>query len=74
MVGCVLLIDIFDQTFVVLKVMLQVPRLKDHVKTIVIDQSLSKNALYEHKFLQNINKLYKHAGKWDEQQQLKDII
>ena len=32
------------------------------------------NALFEHKYLQNIKKLYKHAGKCDEQQQFKDII
>ena len=53
---------------------LQSPRLKDHVETIGIDQSLSNNALYEHKCLQNIKKLYKHAGKCDDQQQFKDIL
>ena len=45
----VLYIDTFEQQCVVLKVMLQSPRFKDHVKTIGIDQSLRKNALYEHK-------------------------
>ena len=54
--------------------MLQSPRLKDHVQTIGIDQSLSKNAPYEHKCLQNIKKLYKQAGKCDNQQQFKDIL
>ena len=54
--------------------MLQSPRLKYHVKTIGIDQSLSNSDLYEHKFLQNTNKLYKHAGKCDDQQQLKYIL
>ena len=49
-------------------------RLKDHVKTIGINQSLSNNTLYEHKCLQKIKKLYKHAGKCDNQQQFKDII
>ena len=49
-------------------------RLKDHVKTIGIDQSLSNNAKYEHKCIQNIKKLYKHAGKFDEQQQIKYIL
>ena len=70
----VILIDTFDQKRVVLEGMLQSRRLKDYVKTIGIDQSLSKNALYEHKCLQNINKLYTHDGKWDDQQQFKDII
>ena len=41
--------------------------------TIGIDQSLINNALFEHKCIQNINKLYKHAGKCDDQQQLRYI-
>ena len=48
--------------------MLQSPRLKDHVQTIGIDQSLSNDAVYEHKCLENIKKLYKQAGKRDNQQ------
>ena len=54
--------------------MLQSPRIKYHVKNIDIDQSISKNALFKHKYLQNINKLYRHAGKCDNQQQFKYII
>ena len=42
--------------------------------TIGIYQSLSNNALYEHKCLENIKKLYKHAGKCDNQQQFKYIL
>ena len=42
-------------------------RLNDHVKTIGINQSLSNNTLYEHKCLQKIKKIYKHAGKCDNQ-------
>ena len=45
----VLYVDTFEQQCVVLKGMLQSPRLKDHVQTIGIDQYLSNNALYEHK-------------------------
>ena len=45
-----------------------------HMKTIGIDQSLSKNAIFEHRCIKNINKLYHHAFKCDEQQQFKDII
>ena len=70
----VLLIDTFEQLYVVLKVMLQLPHLKYHMKTIGIDQYLSNNDLYEHKCLQNIKKLYKHAGKCDKQKKFKDII
>ena len=49
-------------------------RLKDHMKTIGIDQSLIISDLFEHRCLQNINKLYKHAGKCDNQQLLKYIL
>ena len=52
----------FKQQCFVLKGMLQSLRLKFHVKTIGIDQYLSKNSVFEHKCLQNINKLYKHSG------------
>ena len=70
----VLSIDKFEQQCVVIKGMLKSPRLKYHVKTIGIEQSLSKNVLYEQKCLQNINNLYKHAGKCDNQKQFKYII
>ena len=50
------------------------PRPKDHIQTVVIDQSLSNNALCEHKCLENMKKLYKQAGKCYKQQQLKDIL
>ena len=74
MIDSVIPIDKFEQQFVALKGMLQSPRLKYHVKTIGIYQSLSNNALYEHKCIQNIKKLYKHAVKCDNQQQFKDVL
>ena len=64
-VDSILSVDTFEQQCFLLKGMLQSPRLKDHIQTIVIEQFLSKNALYEHKCIQNIKKLYKHAGKCD---------
>ena len=70
----VLSVDTFEQQFVLLKGMLQSPRLKYHVNNIGIDQSLSNNDLYEHKCLQNINKLFKNAVKCDDQQKFKDIL
>ena len=42
--------------------------------TIGIDQSLSNSALYKHRCLENIKKLYKSAGKWDDQYKYRDII
>ena len=54
--------------------MLQSPRLEYHVKTIGIDQSLCKRSSFEHKFVNNIKNIYQHAGKCDDQQNLKDII
>ena len=50
----VLSIDTFEQQCVVIKGMLQSPRLKYHVQTIGIDQYLSNNFIYEHKCLENI--------------------
>ena len=66
-------IDTFEQQCVVLKGMLQSPRLKYHVQTIGIDQYLSKNAIYEQKYLESIKKLYKQAGKCNKKKQFKDI-
>ena len=70
----VLSIDTFEQQYVVLKGMFQSPRLKYNVQTIGVDQSLSKNDTYELTCLQNIKKLYKQAGKCEDQQQFKDIL
>ena len=50
----VISINTFKQQCVVLKGMLESPRLKDQVQTIGIDQYLSNNAIYEHKCLENI--------------------
>ena len=71
LIYCVIYIYTFEQQCVVLTVMLQSPHLKDHMKTIGIDQLLSHGALFEHTCLQNIKILYKHAGKCDGQQKLK---
>ena len=46
-IDSVLSIDTFEQHFCVIEGMLQSPRLKDHLKTIGIDQSLSNNDLFE---------------------------
>ena len=73
-IDLVLSIDTFEQKCVMLKGMLQSPRLKHHVQAIGIYQSLSKNAIYEHKCIENNNKIYKQAGKCDFQQQFKYIL
>ena len=73
-IDSVLSIDKFEQQCVVLKGMLQSPRLKYHVQTIGIDLSLSKNTIYEYKCLENIKTLYKQAGNCDDQKQFKYII
>ena len=54
--------------------MLQSSRLEDNMKTIGIDQWLCNRSSFEHKCLNNIKKIYQHAGKCDEQQKLKDIL
>ena len=70
----VISINKFEQQCVVLKGMLQSPRIKYHMKTIGIDQLLSHGALFEHTCLQNIKILYKCDGKCDDQQQFKYIL
>ena len=70
----VLSIDTFEQQCFVLKGMLQSLRLKYHIQTIGIHPSLSNNAIYENKCLENIKKLYKQSGKFEKQQQFIDII
>ena len=45
-IDCVLMINTLKQRYIFLKDMLQSPHLKDHVKTIAIDLSLSNNTLF----------------------------
>ena len=54
--------------------MLQSSRLEDHMNTIGIDQSSFARSSFEHRCMNNIKKIYQHAGKCDDQQNLKDII
>ena len=44
------------------------------METIGIDQSLLKRSSFEHTCLNNIQKIYQHAGKCDDQQNLKYIL
>ena len=44
------------------------------MKKFGIDQSLGNSASFEHNFLNNIKKIYQHAGNCDDQQKFKDII
>ena len=52
-VDSVIYIDTFEQQCVLLKGILQSPQLKYHIQTIGIHPSLSNNAIYEHKCLEN---------------------
>ena len=73
-INSVLYINTFEQQGFVLKGMFKSMLLKYHVHKIYIDQYLINNALYEHKSLENIKKVYKQAGNFDNQKQFKDII
>ena len=42
--------------------------------TVAVDQLLSNCAMYEHRCLKNIKKLYKYSGKCDDKQQYKVIL
>ena len=53
--------------------MIQSPRLEDHMKTIGFDQSLCDRYYFEHRCFNNTKKIYQHAGKCDDQQNLKNI-
>ena len=44
------------------------------MNTIGIDQSSFARSSFEHRCMNNIKKIYRHAGKCDDQQNLKDII
>ena len=74
LIDYVLSIDTFEQQNVLIQGMLQSPRLKYHVHIIIIHPSLSNNAIYEYKCLENIKKIYKQGGKCDNQQKFKYIL
>ena len=57
-----------------IKDILKSPRLEDHMETIGINQSLGNSSSFEQNFLNNIKKIYQHAGKSDDQQNLKDVL
>ena len=65
----ILSIDTFEKN-----VLLQFLRLEDNMKTIGIEQSLSNRPSVEHTCLNNTKKINQHAGKCDDQQNLKDIL
>ena len=54
--------------------MLQSSHLEDHMKTIGIDKSSFTMSYFEHICMNNIKNIYQHAGKCDDQQNIKDII
>ena len=66
-INSILPIDTYEQQFDLIKGMLQSPRLEYHMKTIVIDQLLRNRPSVEHTFLNNIKKIYQHAGKCDDE-------
>ena len=51
----ILSIDKFEQQCVVIKGMLKLPRLEDHMKTIGIYQSLFNRSYFEHKYFNDKN-------------------
>ena len=57
-----------------IKCILQSSRLEDHMNTIGIDQSSFARYSFEHRHTNNITKIYQHAGKFYDQQNLKDIL
>ena len=44
------------------------------MNNIGIDKSFRNSALFGHRYIQNIKKLYHNSGNFDDQQQFKDIL
>ena len=74
MIDLILEIHSFEQECVTIKGFLHSERLKQHMVTIGVEKSLSNSAIYEHRCLENIKKLYKSDRKCDNQKQYKAII
>ena len=66
-IDSVLSINAIEQKCVVIKCMLQSSRLDDHMKTIGIEQSSFERSSFEHRCINNIKKIYQHAGNCDDQ-------
>ena len=58
-------IESFEQKCVILKDMFQSEQLKQHMVTIGIYKLLCNNAMYEHRCLENIKKIYTSSEKFD---------
>ena len=54
--------------------MLKSSRLEDHMKNTGIDRSSFNMSTFEHRCINNTTKIYQHAGKCDDQQNLKDVL
>ena len=74
MIDTILVIDSFEHQCVILKVLLHSEILKQYMLVIGVDQSLSNSALYGHRSLEKIKKLYKLSVKYDDQHQYKTTI
>ena len=66
-------VKFLDKWFII-KRLLQSSRIENHMSTIGIDQTSFARSSFEHRCMNNIKKIYQHAGKCDYQQNLKDII
>ena len=73
-IDSILKIESCEQKYVVLKGIYQSEQLQQYMVIITIDQLLSISALYEHRCLKNIKKLYKSYGKCNDQQHYKSIL
>ena len=63
----ILSIDTFEQECVVIKGMLKSSRIENNMKTIGIYQSSFTRSSFEHICMNNIKKIYQHAGKCDDE-------
>ena len=64
-IDLILEIESFEQQCVIIKGFFWSERLENHMVAIGVDQSLSNSAMYKHRCLENIKKLYKSVGECD---------
>ena len=74
LIDLILDIESFEQHHVIIKELLHSDWLKQHMGTIGIDQLLSNCAMYKHRCLEDIKKLYTYARKYDAKQHFKEVL
>ena len=73
-IDSILSTETFEQQRVVIKCMLQSSRLEDHMNTIGDERSSFTRSSFEQRCMNNTKKINQHAGKCDNQKNLRNIL